>query len=104
MKTSLIKTAFGLALGEIAYIGLVVTFMNQGKSLFEGKPELLLGVMLLTLLVMSASVSGALLFGKPILLYLEGEKRDAVTLFGATLGWLFTFLTLIALIVVFFVR
>jgi len=52
----------------------------------------------LMLFVVSATVSGALVFGKPVLLYLDGKKQDAVKLFLTTLGWMVVILILIFVI------
>jgi hypothetical protein len=48
----------------------------------------------LLIFVFSAAISGALVLGKPILLYLENKKREAVELFVITLGWIFILLVL----------
>jgi len=42
----------------------------------------------LLLFVVSATVMGALVFGRPILWYLDGRKREAVELAGITIGGL----------------
>lgn len=91
-----------MALGEVAYIALVVSFMSQGEQIFEGKPELLLGMTMLTLLVVSTSVSGALVLGRPIFLFLEGRRREAMILFSSILGWLLSFLLIFILSIFFF--
>lgn len=93
MNKQLIKLAFFLALGEVAYITLVVSIMNNFEHMGgENKSPLLAGITILLMLVFSASISGALVLGKPILLYLDGKKREAVQLFGAIIGWLLAFL------------
>ena len=56
---------------------------------------------MLLLLVLSATITGALVLGKPILLYLDNKKADAIKLFFWTLGWLviMTITVLIGLVV-----
>lgn len=44
---------------------------------------------MLLLLILSATVTGSLVLGRPILWYLDGKKKEAVSLFVATVGFLF---------------
>jgi len=103
MQKQLIKLGFFLALGEAAYIGLVALLMSSAERFFGNTPDnkILAPITFLLLLVLSAAVSGALILGKPVLLYLEGKKEEAVALFGFTLFWLFIFflLAVISLVV-----
>jgi len=98
------KLGFFLALGEVIYIGLVAFLMSNAELFFGNTPDqsILAPVVFLLLFVISAAVSGALIFGKPALLFLEGKKKEALVLFGLTLFWLFIFfiLTLIGLVAV----
>ena len=48
-------------------------------------------VLFLMLFVLSAGVTGALVLGRPVLKYLDGDRKGAIYLFCATLGWLFVF-------------
>ncbi|QQR82588.1 hypothetical protein IPJ70_00535 [Candidatus Campbellbacteria bacterium] len=73
----------------IAWLG----FNTQGIDNVAG---FALPVFMLLLFVVSASITGGLVLGKPILLYLEGMKREALILFFTTLGWLIVFLVVIA--------
>lgn len=67
----------------------VSLIMRNGEKIF-GKMENFLGpIAFLLLFVLSASVVGALVLGRPILLYLDGFKKEAVKLFGYTVSWLF---------------
>ena len=52
-------------------------------------------IAILMLFVFSAAISGALIIGKPALLYLEGKKREALELFAFTLGWILVFLVIL---------
>lgn len=94
MTKKLIQTAFLCALGEVAYISLVATGMFIVGKLFGDKPdpEIIAPIAFLLLFVISAAVSGALILGKPVMLYLDGQKPAALKLFGFTLGWLVLFL------------
>ncbi|PJA86713.1 MAG: hypothetical protein CO141_03315 [Candidatus Moranbacteria bacterium CG_4_9_14_3_um_filter_42_9] len=97
MQKKTIQAAFLLALGEVGYIFLVAMFFHTMEKYFGGQPDppAPFGmVIILTLLVLSAAVSGALILGKPLLMYLDGKKRESVELFAFTLGWLVLFLVI----------
>lgn len=85
----LIKYAFLHSLGALAYVTAVATIMQNGAKIFGEKDNFFSPVAFLLLFVLSASVVGALVLGRPILLYLDGFKKEAVKLFGYTVSWLF---------------
>ena len=89
------KTAFLNAFLLVVYVAGVSVLMENGGVIFGEKP--ILGpVGILLLFTLSAIVVGTLVLGKPLTLYLDGQKKDAVALFGRILTWLaaFTALTL----------
>lgn len=94
MPKKLIRQAFLYALGEGIYISLVALLMFGIQKWFGAKPDpaIIAPIFLLLLFVISAAISGALILGKPVMLYLDGQKKDAITLFGYTLAWLGLFL------------
>ena len=98
MNKKLVKFAFLSALGQAAYILLIALFVLYTGRLEGNEPGILPIITFLLLFVFSASLSGALILGKPILLYLEGKKKEAIMLFGLTLGWLMLFLIITLLI------
>jgi hypothetical protein len=102
MRKKLMKEALLLALGEVVYVFLVATFFQNANRLFDnGKPDSFLApVIVLMLLVLSAAISGALVLGRPLLMYLDGKKKEAMELFGYILGWLFILFILLALALV----
>ena len=85
------------ALGTALYAGLVALFFTHAERLFGAVPEHtpLIPVAMLLLFVSSAALTGSLVLGRPILWYLDGKKKEAVSLFLATLGCLFS-ITLLA--------
>jgi hypothetical protein len=86
----------GSAAGVVVYITLVSWVMQNAERIF-GKMQGLLGITaFLLLFTLSAAIVGALILGKPLMMYWGGQKKEAVTHLGATLGWI-----LIALIVIF---
>lgn len=94
MPKKLIRQAFLLALGEGIYISLVALLLFSVEKLFGSKPDpaVIAPIAFLLLFVISAAISGALILGKPLMLYLDGKKKDALQLFGFTLAWLVLFL------------
>ncbi|OGI42631.1 MAG: hypothetical protein A2593_00970 [Candidatus Moranbacteria bacterium RIFOXYD1_FULL_44_9] len=104
MQKQLIKLAFFLALGEAMYIGLVALLMGSAERVFSNTPDnkILAPITFLLLFVLSAAVSGALVLGKPVLMYVEGKKKEALELFGFILFWLFIFFVLMVISLVVF--
>ena len=94
MDKKIIKHAFLLALGEGVYIILVALLMFGIQKLFGAKPDpvIIAPIAFLLLFVISAAISGALILGRPVMLYLDGQKKDALQLFGFILAWLILFL------------
>jgi hypothetical protein len=101
MDKKIIKQAFLLALGEGIYISLVALLMTGIEKMFGDKPDpvIIAPIAFLLLFVISAAISGALIFGKPLMLYLDGKKKEALQLFGSILLWLVLFLVIAFLIV-----
>lgn len=96
-KNKILQRAFVDALGVVAYVGFFAWFVNSLHNWFGSDPGGWLGmVFFLMMFIISASVTGSLVLMKPILLFMEGERKEAVHLFLYTLG----FLVLMALIVV----
>ena len=94
MPKKIIPQAFLFALGEGVYISLVALLMFTVGKLFSDKPDpvIVAPIAFLLLFVISAAISGALILGKPVMLYLDGQKKDALQLFSFTLAWLVVFL------------
>ncbi|MCX6763904.1 MAG: hypothetical protein NTZ97_04225 [Candidatus Moranbacteria bacterium] len=92
------------ALLEAVYVFLVALFMNSANKFLGPGPDgpngpNMIGIVIFLLIfVLSAAVSGALILGRPILLYLDNKKREALELFGATLGWIFILLVILLII------
>jgi hypothetical protein len=89
MGRSLINTV-GLAV----YVFAVANIMQNGEKWFGRVPGLLGPTAFLMLFVLSAAVSGSLVFGKPILVYLDGDKKGAVVMVLYTMLWLTLFVAL----------
>jgi len=85
----IIKRAFIDALGTTAYIILVVSFIFSLQVLAPKEDIIIIPIAMLLLFVTSAAITGFLVFGKPVMLYLDGKKREAISLLNYTIGILF---------------
>ena len=95
MQKKLLTFSFFTALALIAYILLVSVLMRYGNELFGTRPSIFGIISFILLFVVSAAISGTFVLGKPILLYLEGKKQEALQLFIFTVGWLVLFLVVL---------
>jgi len=99
MKT--FKQSLPYSAGAILYVAVVATVMQNAQRLFGSeKPDTVLApIGILLLLVVSAATMGLLIFGKPVMLYLDGKKREAVAMVVCTVGQLaaFTILLFVAM-------
>lgn len=102
MKNQIIKTAVTNAVLTTAYVMLVASFFIYVlPTLGPNEPKTVLApMMMLLLLICSAGLTGWLVFGRPVLWYLDGHKQDALALLGYTLGTLFAIT--IAIFLIFF--
>jgi len=85
------------ALGVLIYVLAISWFLSNGEKIFNnGKPDNFLApAVMLILLIISATITGTLVLGKPILLYLENKKIEAIKMLSYTVGWLATIAILI---------
>lgn len=100
MKNSIVKFAGLNALGTALYIVLVASFLFYAPQFFVAKTEdtVFIPIAMLLLFVLSASVTGLLVLGRPVLWYLDGKKKEAVSLLMTTIGFL-SIITVIAFVV-----
>lgn len=94
------KTAFLNALATTLYVAVVGAFLFYGQNLFQGPDTVFAPIAMLLLLILSAATTGFLVFGKPFLWYLDGRKKEALSLLFRTLVALFilTFITFLILV------
>ena len=88
-NSKLILYGFLHSLGVVIYVFWVVIVMNQANSLFGQMDDLWGPIAMLLLFTVSAAICGLLVFGKPVLLFLKGEKTASVKLTLYTVGLLF---------------
>ncbi len=102
MKKILIRNAFLHALGAAAYVALVASGIFYSSHLIAPGPDrsILIPMTMLLLLVLSAAMMGTLIFGRPVMLYLDGKKKEALSFLFYTLGF-FSLLTALSLTTLF---
>ena len=86
------------SLGVLAYIFLVVLFMNNAQRILGKEDNSYLAPMIFLLLfVLSALITASLVLVRPILYYLDGKKTEAVKLLIYTIISLAVILALVIL-------
>ena len=85
MKT---PTPLRNALFAALYIAGIVSVINLFGTFLGDKPDnsFMAPIVMLSLLVLSASLMGYLFVGEPLRLYLDGQKKEALTFFWKTVG------------------
>jgi len=96
------KNPFANASAAVSYIILVALVMNYGSKHAGPQDSVLLPIAFLSLFVLSAATMGYVFLYRPVLMYVEGEKQEAVKLFLRTLA-VFAAFTVAILTFVFFV-
>lgn len=95
------KNPFINALCASLYIILGVTIMNFVTQPLKNKPDTFFApVVFLSLLTLSVAVMAFLFFYQSFTLFIEGKKKQAVSLFIKTVG-IFATITVVALILLF---
>jgi hypothetical protein len=92
---NLVQRSFLNALGTVAYVTVVGLFMQNAQKLFGKTDKVTTPILVLTLFVVSASITSSLVLGKPILMYLDGQKNEAIRLFIYTICWLVLFVLIL---------
>jgi len=96
------KRAIINALLTALYIVAVGAFMYYGSLVKLGRANIILvPITMLLLFVFSAALTGFLIFGKPAQMYVDGKKKEALSLLTYTLTSFFviTFAAIVLLIV-----
>lgn len=95
-KINLIKASLRNSLCTAAYVVIVAVIIYNAEKVFGTMKNIIGPIAFLLLFVTSAAITGFLVLGQPIMLYLDNQKHEAVRLFIYTAAWLFVF-TIIAL-------
>lgn len=86
------------ALAVLVYTAAVACLLFNGKAIFNKASNFLLPLFMLLLFIISASLTGLMVLGRPIHLYLSGLKKEAFILLFATLAWLVFFAVAIIIV------
>lgn len=97
-KSAYLWKSFINALGVLVYTAVVSWLLFNGEDLFGATSSFLLPLFMLLLFVISAAITGLLVLGRPLHLYLSGLKKEAVTLLFATLAWILVFIIAIVIV------
>jgi len=87
-KQKLIIYALVNSLGVLFYILLVAWIISNGERIFGQMSNYWGPVAFLLLFCLSAAVVGAMVFGRAVELYLDGQKSEALTVLVYTLVFL----------------
>ena len=97
VNSKLLQQAIVSSVCVLAYVGIISWVLIHGEQFFGSLPRGdIRGLMLfLMLFVFSALITGLTVLGRPTYLFLNGQKKEALTLLGYTVAGLFvlTFLT-----------
>ena len=96
----IIKNALTNSVLVVAYILIIATFMNNAENMFGPANEFMAAITMLSLLVFSVALMGVLVFGRPVMWYLDGAKKEAVKLLLCTLGFILAALVIFLLILI----
>lgn len=94
MNNKIIKFAGLHAFATALYIALVASFLFYIPEMLSGpntEDTVFIPIFMLLLFVFSAALTGSLVLARPILWYLDGNKKEAVSLLLATVACLFLF-------------
>ncbi|MCL5666889.1 MAG: hypothetical protein M1383_03905 [Patescibacteria group bacterium] len=95
-RDKIIFYSFLHAVAITLYVGLVAWLMSNGNRLFGVEDQnVVTPLAMLMLLVLSAAIVGTLIFLRPVLLYLDNLRKEAVVFLFSTLGWLLLFTVVI---------
>jgi hypothetical protein len=97
-KSEYILKSLANAAGVLVYTSAVAWIFFNGQAIFGKASSFLMPLFLLLLFVVSASITGLLVLGKPIHLYSNGLKKEALALLFATLAWLVLFLVAVVIV------
>lgn len=91
------------AFGVLVYIFLISLVLNNGQRLFGPEDhKFITPIFFLLLFLFSALLTGFLVLGKPLMLYLDGAKKEGLKLLfytGASLFILFLIVSLIMIMI-----
>jgi len=94
------KNPFINAVFATSYITLVALFMFYGSKVFPAKDTILTPIAVLSLFTLSVVMMGYLFLYQPLMLFLNGHKKNAINLFLQTVV-VFAGITVIVFVLLF---
>ncbi len=94
----IIKWSLINSLGVVVYVALVSTVMQNGEKTFGEMKNYVGPMAFLLLFVFSALVTGLLILGRPVYLFLDSAKKEAVKMLIYTVGWMFVIIILMLVV------
>jgi hypothetical protein len=91
MEKRLLISSLRNALGTAVYVALVSLIILNGQKIFGTMRNIIGPIAFLLLFVTSAAITGFLVLGQPIMLYIDNKRQQAIRLFLLTVAWLFIF-------------
>lgn len=88
------------SLGVVLYVAGFAFLADSNIFKQNNAPEIFSIAFVLILFIVSASITGFLVLAKPIMLFMDGHKRQSVTFLFSVIGWLILFV-LFAMLVIF---
>jgi fatty acid desaturase len=85
-NTKLIKQGILNALGVFVYTSAIAWLLFNGEKFLNKEDNFLMPVAMLLLFVVSAAITALLVFGKPVMFYLNNSKKEAVRLLIYTIA------------------
>ncbi len=89
MKNNIIKSALLNAFATALYIAGVASFLFYAPKVFqpEKADTMLAPMVMLMLFVFSVAFTGSLIFGRPILWYMDGKRKKPFLCFSTRWGY-----------------
>jgi hypothetical protein len=101
----ILKSAFLNAFGTAVYIVIIASLMYFFQESFpKDANNFLIPIAMLLLFVFSAALTGFLVFGKPAMIYLDGKKKEAISLLFYTLGILLVITVFVFVLLIIYFR
>jgi hypothetical protein len=101
MIRSIVKTAFINSTLSAFYIVAIASLLFYAPKTLGSEQNALIPMVMLSLLVFSVALMGMLIFGKPVMWYLDGRKDEALSLIAYTLAIFLGFIIVLLLILSF---
>ena len=87
-KKQIISVSLVHAVSVFVYTLLISWVLMNGENWFGQMNGMVGPALILLLLVLSATITGLLVLGKPAMLFLDNKKKESFQFLGFTVGWM----------------